>query len=324
MALAAIQQNKEAAYARARAWGHSENGRVMKALKEVLEKEWPAGTNVQIKWYEKFIGMKYGARDKCMDDVVDCAELPRIGNYIFHGFDEGNFTDAQFYNKRGVLITERFEDIPKCRQLDQPFYKTNSKKRTGHTSMVFDTERIFHSGAKEHNSKVNYSKITWGKNYWKTGMCVKRFLSDEQFYSVIVGGAEAVIQPQKIKLTRLLKFEYAAKAATEMRKGAGSNYAMVKIVPKDARVTYMVKEGSWLKVYYNGQTGYVQASKMKRCDYLRGEDVKAVQAALGFVGKDRDGVLGPMTAGAISAFQTGHGLEVDAIVGPITWAALGL
>jgi hypothetical protein len=181
--------NKNEAYARAYEWGHSATGRVIKALDIIFGTEWPAGTNIQLKFYELVRGTPYGAKNKCMDKVVDCAELPRIGNYIFHGIDIGNFTDAQFKSKLGIVITTNFADLPKCRPLDQPFYKTSILKKTGHTSIIADAARIIHSGAKENDKKVDYSSITWGKKYWTKAMCVKRFLTDEQYNSVIVGQA---------------------------------------------------------------------------------------------------------------------------------------
>jgi len=52
----------------------------------------------------------------------------------------------------------------------------------------------------------------------------------------------------------------------------------------------------------------------------RGEDVKAVQKALGIVA---DGIYGPNTHRAIKKFQAKHGLVVDGIVGPITWGKMG-
>lgn len=180
--------SKEIAVARAKAWGHKSGGRVFKALDKVFDTAWAAGTNIQLKFYEAVRGTPYGAVSKCMDKVVDCAELPRIGNYIFHGIDIGSYSDAQFKSKYGKTVTTNFADLSKCRPLDQPFYKTSSLKKTGHTAIIFDSKRIIHSGAKENSSKVDFSSIGWGKKYWKSGMCVKRFLTDSQYANVIVGG----------------------------------------------------------------------------------------------------------------------------------------
>lgn len=51
----------------------------------------------------------------------------------------------------------------------------------------------------------------------------------------------------------------------------------------------------------------------------RGEAVKAVQAVLGV---SADGIFGPITAGAVSQFRTGHGLGTGSTVDAATWRAL--
>lgn len=50
------------------------------------------------------------------------------------------------------------------------------------------------------------------------------------------------------------------------------------------------------------------------------DEVMAIQHALGEIAVDGD--FGPVTEGAVMAFQEANGLEVDGIVGPKTWAAL--
>jgi peptidoglycan hydrolase-like protein with peptidoglycan-binding domain len=59
--------------------------------------------------------------------------------------------------------------------------------------------------------------------------------------------------------------------------------------------------------------------------YMIGVDVATVQAALlahGFDPQGIDGSFGPETESAVKAFQKANGLEVDGIVGTLTWAAL--
>lgn len=51
--------------------------------------------------------------------------------------------------------------------------------------------------------------------------------------------------------------------------------------------------------------------------YMKGDDVKALQVALGIT--DADGKYGPDTVKAVKAFQSSHGLRADGIVGPVTW-----
>ncbi len=55
-----------------------------------------------------------------------------------------------------------------------------------------------------------------------------------------------------------------------------------------------------------------------------GEPVKMVQRAMGFTGKQVDGIYGPVTKKAVIAWQKAHPKfgTADGIVGPKTWAAL--
>lgn len=63
---------------------------------------------------------------------------------------------------------------------------------------------------------------------------------------------------------------------------------------------------------------------------VRGDNVYYIQGLLNVISKlnsavpsvDRDGVFGAETEAAIRAFQTAYGLEVDGVVGPITWEKL--
>lgn len=241
---------------------HSSDGRVVKAVKEVLATNYPCGTNRILMFVQKFIGLKYGARNMNMDNMVDCAELWRITFYIWFGMDIGSYSDAQYLNRTATIVTDDFDALPKCRPLDLVFYKTSSKKRSGHVAGIFDTARIFHSGASENGSRVNFSKITWGRRYFTSPMYVKRFLSDEQYASVIVGG---------------------------------------KIDEHDVPYAGLLKFGS------------------------KGDAVKKVQSALKALGYFKGAVKGNylvLTRKAVRAYQKANGLEVDGIVGPITWAKL--
>ncbi len=53
----------------------------------------------------------------------------------------------------------------------------------------------------------------------------------------------------------------------------------------------------------------------------RGSDVGEVQAKLGL---EPDGRFGPVTQDAVEQFQSDHDLHPDGVVGPKTWAALGI
>ena len=57
----------------------------------------------------------------------------------------------------------------------------------------------------------------------------------------------------------------------------------------------------------------------------RGDEVSLVQQALADHGARLavDGIYGPRTAAAVTAFQRGRGLAADGVVGPLTWRVLG-
>lgn len=74
-----------------------------------------------------------------------------------------------------------------------------------------------------------------------------------------------------------------------------------------------------------GEAAYTRALRNAGKPYMSGADVRAVQQALAAAGFDPggiDGSYGPKTEAAVRAYQQAHGLEVDGIVGPKTWAAL--
>jgi len=348
MAQAAILKNKDVIIERALKY-HSPTGRVVKALKEVFNTTYPEGTNVVLKFMEKFIGLKYGAVDMCMDNVVDCAEFPRITFYIFYGIDIGNYSDAQYKSKLGMTISTDIAGVYEARPLDLIFYNTSSKKITGHVAVKFDANRIIQSGAKEHNSKVGFSALTWNSGRF---MCVRRFLSDEQYLSAIVGGVEVEPEAQYWRLLKnkgvpylngpdVLRVQTRLKELGHFKGSLGGNYGPITEAAviefqkaMKLKVDGIVGPKTWNALFGDKAKEkpavVVRLSRLlknKGKPYMRGDDVFAIQEALVAKGYDPgeiDGVYGPMTEAAVRKFQKEHGLEVDGIVGPLTWTALGL
>ncbi len=75
----------------------------------------------------------------------------------------------------------------------------------------------------------------------------------------------------------------------------------------------------------SGQIPAYTRKLKKTSPYIIGDDVRAVQKALvknGFDPGVIDGIYGKKTQAAVKAYQKANGLEIDGIVGPVTWARL--
>lgn len=77
--------------------------------------------------------------------------------------------------------------------------------------------------------------------------------------------------------------------------------------------------------YFTGQAG---AQPYRTISWgASGNDVAEAQRILsdwGYYDRAVDGVFGPYTSAAVTYFQSMNGLQVDGVVGPDTWAALGI
>ena len=111
-------------------------------------------------------------------------------------------------------------------------------------------------------------------------------------------------------LRSLLTREEAEEQAYEPVEEA--TYVGGERVPDDEIVTEGEGEGDFLPTLRKGD---------------RGDNVKLLQSALSEAGYDCgsvDGIFGAKTRSAVKAYQKGHGLKVDGIVGTQTWTSLGL
>jgi peptidoglycan hydrolase-like protein with peptidoglycan-binding domain len=90
---------------------------------------------------------------------------------------------------------------------------------------------------------------------------------------------------------------------------------------------------TWAQVLADGIVGPATREKLDLADKSdptlkegsKGVAVRGLQRMLitrGFHPGEIDGRFGPKTKAAVQAFQSDHGLDVDAIVGPKTWDSL--
>ena len=196
-------------YERAIEWGHKKGGRVFKALDKAFAA--PVGANRMIVFLYAMKGTPYGHVDKCMDRVVDCAELPRIAIWIFFGIDIGNSSHSQYINPAGRIVTKNWGDLPNCRPLTIAYYDTDDQKTKDrkdgedHAAVVYDSKHLIQSGAAYDNKKRLKGKVALTEIMWhpkdKDGkfLCAKDFLSDEQHESLIVKEGTEVLIKQGMK-----------------------------------------------------------------------------------------------------------------------------
>jgi hypothetical protein len=120
-----------------------------------------------------------------MEHKVDCAELLRIGFYIYIGIDIGSWSDGALYDSDGQTIGDDYDDLKDVPVLSAILYKTSKKKKTGHAAAKINDYQIIQSGASEHKKKVGISDLYWGKGKYRI-VAIRRFLSDKQIDALTV------------------------------------------------------------------------------------------------------------------------------------------
>jgi len=133
--------------------------------------------------------------------------------------------------------------------------------------------------------------------------------------------------PPAFTLKRLLKLSATVTANTlNFRTGPSLLRSVIHRLKRGDKLTVLARKGAWTYVSTGGRRGYVYSKYISLGNYLRGEDVRAVQKALKAAGYDPgaiDGVFGLKTLAAVLAFQAARGLTADGIVGAKTAKALG-
>ncbi|MGG0658031.1 3D domain-containing protein [Rummeliibacillus pycnus] len=98
----------------------------------------------------------------------------------------------------------------------------------------------------------------------------------EKAIDVVEDSHDSANENSNKEITQVSKArQYHTTGTLNMRKGPGTKYKIVKVIPKGKNVTYKGRKGSWYKVSYNGKTGYVSKA------YLKSGAVKKVSNSVG-------------------------------------------
>ena len=122
-----------------------------------------------------------------------------------------------------------------------------------------------------------------------------------------------------------------------LRSGAGTSYARICYLFRGNPVTVTGTSGTWTKVIYNGQSGYVYSQYVSPASGgatysavlgsgSKGNEVVALQKKLillGYLSGATDGVFGEKTESAVRLYQTRNGLTIDGVAGNVTQNAIG-
>lgn len=241
--------NKEDALRRCDQY-HDINRSVYKHLKEVINASYPKGTNLVIEFLKRMIGKPYGARNMCMDDVVDCAELPRIAFWIFFEIDPGSWSDGQYYSRKGKTIGKDLQTLIEAPLLALAFYDTSKAKTSGHVSVRISSTQIIQSGANEHNDKVGISAIDWLE---RKLIRVRTFLTAAELESITVGEQE----------DEIMIVELNGDPIGEIGKGD-----VLVIRGKDVQPPVQPPVPSLKKVQYTGSGASIRTEDDKNSEYL--------------------------------------------------------
>ena len=313
-----------------------DTGYTKRVAQEVYEAykagKFPAGTNIGVQLALQYDGIEseqdlvineeeqlpYKA-SYSLDEGADCADWPRNLILLMFKRNIGNWTQG-IYNK----YKDNQVDWEERRPFDVFLWKLSDRNPNAtHAALCIGDGMMLNTGnSRDDMQLVEDTKYAASK---RTGTGVFRVLSDEEYESLIVGDVPAPEEKPSVKYSRKLKFEYESTGEVYFRKGPGAEYAKYFSIKKGTSITYTGVSGDYIEAYYKCRIGYVHINYLMKKPMLHGDDVKAVQQKLldlGFFTGSVKGNYGPITAGALVAYQKANKRKVTGIIGRCTWRAL--
>ncbi|WP_214845330.1 SH3 domain-containing protein [Exiguobacterium sp. S90] len=118
--------------------------------------------------------------------------------------------------------------------------------------------------ASHHSTADTIKTLSAGNVYYTTQLVTNG--RDEKWHRMSIDGQTGYVkinQGTPILYNSLPSHQYEATAATPIRSYAGSSYATLTTIPTDTVVTLSGQIGEWVKVTYNGKTGYASSATLK-------------------------------------------------------------
>ena len=188
----------------------------------------------------------------------------------------------------------------------------------------------------------------------RKGSDLTLILSDEDgWLKVSTGGKVGYVSAEYAALSDIISGGGTLTAVVDTKKlylraAPSSSGDSLALLERGAVLTVTSRNGDWLAVTYNGQSGYIAAEYVRLNGGgssqpsapavtsapsdgalsvgSRGDAVKSLQQKLidlGYLSGSADGIFGESTKKAVMAFQSAKGLTADGQAGSATLAALG-
>lgn len=217
------------------------DGRTLKALRKILDADYPAGTNLVVEFVKEFMGLPYGDDGLRLDKKADCSSFWGSVFYVWFGIDIGSYTESQWANKNARRIP--FENAPVLSLIYYDFKKPG--RTVTHVAGKISETRIAHTRSKLRPFMADKLSYAAGDI-----VGVADFLTENMRKSVTVeetgsGGGQPMAKPAEPVFP---VYRYCGATYTNLRKGPGVKYADIGDIRSGETVAKYEEKGGWWRV----------------------------------------------------------------------------